>query len=84
MSQRIRSEIAADLASVRAARERFLAGEAVTEVTRSGRTMRFAQPKLSDFNDVIAELIAEFEAAPVTLDAPRVRRRAAVALGWRN
>jgi len=84
MTQRTREEIAADLAAARAARTRFIAGETVTEVTKDGRGMKFAGMKLSDFNGVIADLLAEFDAAPETMGAERPRMRRSIRLGWSN
>jgi len=84
MTQRTREEIAADLTAARAARTRFIAGETVTEVTKDGRGMKFAGMKLSDFNAVIADLLAEFNAAPELDGAEPPRRRRSIRLSWAN
>ena len=84
MSQRTRSEIEADIADARAARSRFIRGEAVTEVAKDGRSMKFAGMKLADFNAVIADLQDELAAAPEVDGGDRPRRRRAIRLGWAN
>lgn len=84
MTQRTREEIGADIAAARAARTRFIAGETITEVTKDGRSMKFAGMKLSDFNAVIADLLAEYDAAPEFIGANRPRSRRSIRLGWSN
>jgi len=84
MTQRTREEIGVDIAAARAARTRFINGETITEVTKDGRSMKFAGMKLSDFNAVIADLLAEFDAAPELDGGEPPRRRRAIRLGWAN
>lgn len=82
MIQRTPTEIAAELADVRAARAAFMRGERVSEVQRDGKRMKMADMKLSDFNDAIALLEAEYAGALACADG-RQRRRP-TRLAWRN
>lgn len=82
MIQRTPEQIAAELADVRAARAAFMRGERVSEVQRDGKRMKMADMKLSDFNDAIASLEAEYNGA-ISAASGRPRRRP-TRLAWRN
>lgn len=82
MTQRTPTEIAAELAQVRAARTALATGQRVTDVWKDGRRMTFSAMSMTDFDTLIASLERELDAA--TSVARGGRRRRAIALGWKN
>lgn len=82
MIQRTPTEIAAELADVRAARAAFIRGERVVDVWRDGRRIKFSEMSLADFNTAVTDLEGEYAAA-VDSENGRRRRRPA-RLAWRN
>lgn len=82
MIQRTPTQIAAELADVRAARAAFMRGERIVDVWRDGKRLKFAEMSLADFNTAVTDLECEYAAA-VDCEIGR-RRRRPTRLAWRN
>lgn len=82
MTQRTTTEIAAELAAVRAARTALATGQRVTDVWKDGRRMTFSAMSMSDFDSLISSLEREYDAARSLENGGR--RRRSIGLAWRN
>lgn len=82
MTQRTTTEIAAEIADVRAARSALATGSRVVDVWKDGRRMKFSEMSLTDFDTLIASLEREYDAAQSVENGGR--RRRAIPLAWRN
>jgi len=82
MIHRTPTEIAAELADVRAARAAFIRGERIVDVWRDGKRLKFSEMGLEDFNTAITSLESEYAGA-VDGESGR-RRRRPTRIAWRN